>query len=79
MNYKIEHNKFFSFALFGCFAYAGAPLLDTEDLESRDYIQLYSNDSNTDIDSCPNENAKKVLLEFIESKNFGFEKRSSRK
>ena len=56
--------KIFSFALFGCFAYAGAPLLDTEDLESRDYIQLYSNDSNTDIDSCPNENAKKVFLKI---------------
>merc|ERR1712176_352336 len=34
-----------NFALFGCFAYAGAPLLDTED-----------------IDSCPNDNAKKLGL-----------------
>ena len=60
--------------MFGCFAYAGAPLQDTEDLESRDYIQLYSNDSNTDIDSCPNENAKKVHLKFVKSKNLFFGK-----
>jgi len=57
-----SNNTNYNFALFGCFAYAGAPLLDTEDLESRDYIQLYSNDSNTDIDSCPNDNAKKLGL-----------------
>ena len=57
--------NFFSFALFGCFAYAGAPLIDTEDPESRDYIQLYSSDTNTDTDSCPNKNAKKVFLKFI--------------
>ena len=53
------------FALFGCLAYSGDALVDPEVLSDRDSIQLYSNDTNSDADSCPNPNADKARFSKV--------------